>query len=141
MSPTLTTTFTLVGAIAAGLPLLWLTAPPPAQPQETLPTDAPHQRQVHASIYFSGKPDKITLYHEAQEIATFTQPVSQQHFMLKLPVGDTIEMEYEVQWPENTPGMKGFTLHLEPEGQEPRTETMWTMPEESQLNDIFYFRW
>ncbi len=141
MSPALSATLTLAGAIAAGLPLLWLTAPSPSQAQATASASPSDQKVVHASMYFSGEPAQITLYHEAQPIATFSAPVTENHFTLALPAGDTLEIEYDIVWPDNTAGWKGFTLHLEPEGLESRTETMWTSPEETQLHDIFYFRW
>lgn len=142
MTPILKVALTLTGALAAGLPLLWLTATPPqAREQENAPATAATTRPVHVSMYFSGEPIKITLFHNAEDIASFSAPITQHHFTLELPISDTLEIEYEVEWPENAPGMKGFTLHLEPEGMDTRSETMWTMPEDSQLHDIFYFRW
>ena len=60
---------------------------------------------------------------------------------LNLPMEDSTEIEFEIEWPDNTPGMKGCTLYLEPDGLEQRAESMWTMPEDSTMHDIFYFKW
>ena len=142
MSPALKATLTLTGVLLAGLPLLWLTASPRVQKEEiTENASAPHTRSIHASIYFSGLPQKITLWHEAKEIASFSAPAAQQHFTLELPFIDSAEIEYEVVWDESTPGMKGFTLHLEPDGLESKSETMWSLPEDSAQHNVFYFQW
>ncbi len=142
MSPALKATLTLVGVLLAGLPLLWLTATPRVQTEEvTENTTTAKNRSIHASIYFSGKPQKITLWHNAEEIATFSAPAEQQHFTLNLPFIDSAEIEYEVVWDDSTPGMKGFTLHLEPDGLESKSETMWSLPEDSGQHNVFYFQW
>ncbi len=141
MTPVLRATLALVGVITAGLPLLWLTAPAPNRVEPLPPTAATKAKQVNASLYFSGEPIKITLFHEAVEIAVFQAPKTPCHFALELPMVDTTEIEYEVEWPENTPGMKGVTLYLEPDGLESQAQTMWSMPEDTKLYDIFYFKW
>lgn len=141
MSPALTVSLTAAGVLLAGLPLLWLTAPPPAPVQQELPTTATQTTPVHVSLYFNGEPSKIVLAHQSENIAVFTAPKGPQHFTVQLPIENTIEIECEVLWPEQTAGMKGCTIHLEPEGRETRSETMWLLPEDNQLYDVFYFRW
>lgn len=140
MTPVLKAALTLAGVIAAGLPLLWLTAPPPTTPQSA-PAAAPGLRTINASLYFSGEPRRITLWHEAKELVSFSDPAAACHFTLNLPMENSTEIEYEIEWPDNTPGMKGATLYLEPEGLENRAESMWIMPEDSSVHDIFYFTW
>ncbi len=144
MSPALKVTLTLTGVLLAGLPLLWLTAPPrvKAEPVTESTTDT-ETRSIHASIYFSGSPQKITLWHEAEEIAVFSAPVGPQHFTMNLPFIDSAVIEYEVVWEESTTGMQGFTLHLEPDGLESKSETMWNPPGDgdSTQHNVFYFQW
>ncbi len=141
MTPALKTTLTLIAVLTAGLPLLWLTAPPPATESQSKEQATPGLRQVNASLYFSGEPRSIALWHEAEELVRFTEPRKVCHFTLNLPMEDSTEIEFEIEWPDNTPGMKGCTLYLEPDGLEQRAESMWTMPEDSTMHDIFYFKW
>lgn len=142
MTPALKVSLTLTAVLAAGLPLLWLTASPPAAtPQQSTAPGAPGLRRVNASLYFSGEPRSITLWHAAEELIHFDSPVGPCHFTLNLPIDDSTEIEYEINWLNGTPGMKGCTLYLEPEGLDTRSESMWTMPEDNLLHDIFYFRW
>ena len=142
MSPALKATLTLTGVLLAGLPLLWLTATPRVQAERiTAPISSAETRDIHASIYFSGTPRKITLWHEAEEIASFTSPVGPQHFTINLPFTDSTEIEYEVEWGDATPGMKGFTLWLEPDGLEKKGETMWSNGEEGKELNVLYFQW
>ena len=141
MTPVLKAMLTLAGVIAAGLPLLWLTAPPPTTVPQSAPATTPGLRTINASLYFSGEPRRITLWHEAKELVRFTDPAAACHFTLNLPLENSTEIEFEIEWPDNTPGMKGATLYLEPEGLENRAESMWTMPEDSSVHDIFYFTW
>lgn len=144
MSPTLKATLTLTGVLLAGLPLLWLTATPRVQAATvTEPAGDTETRRIHASIYFSGSPQKITLWHEAEEIASFSAPIGPQHFTINLPFIDSAEIEYEVVWNEPTTCMQGFTLHLEPDGLESKSETMWNLPgdSDSTQHNVFYFQW
>jgi hypothetical protein len=62
---------------------------------------------------------------------------------MNLPFIDSAVIEYEVVWDESTTGMQGFTLHLEPDGLELKSETMWNPPGDgdSTQHNVFYFQW
>lgn len=139
MNPVLKVSLTAAGIIAAGLPLLWLTAPllrevqPTVQkPQETLQT-------TYATLRFSGTPQRITIRYQGKTLAEITSPeFSPQELLLQLPEENTIELEAEVCWPDGTSGAQAFTITLEPTGRETRSETCWA---EGEMHDIFVFTW
>lgn len=138
MSPVQTVALTFVGVLAAGLPLLWLTAPvaaPAAQTNTALP---PQKATVYATLQFSGNPHSIILRHQGETLATFTAPESPLETELLLPTTDTIELEAEVHGAELCNGAQALTITLEPAGREPRSETRWG---DALLHDIFRFTW
>ncbi len=140
MSPALTATLTLTGVIAAGLPLLWLTATPPVKELSAAANvSSREEEQVHATLHFNALPAQLTLWHEGCEIANITSPISPLSFPLTLPAENSIEIEVRVIWSEDSSGQNGATLILVPDGREQRSDTIWTG--ENELHDVFYFQW
>lgn len=141
MSPALTATLTLIGVIAAGLPLLWLTAPPPVI--EHAAGDHEKIREnvsTHATLHFNAAPTQLTLWREGREIADFSSPISPLVLPLMLPADDgAAEIEIRIIWNDDSSGQNGATLILEPDGRERRSNTVWT--EGNELHDVFYFQW
>ena len=138
MNPVLTTTLTLTGVLAAGAPLLWLTAAPAVQ--KPAPQSAPmaQQEEVYAVIQFSGEPESITLRYQGQTLAEYKAPAGSIDTTLSLPEGATGELEAEAHWPESETGAQALTITLERSGREPLSCTRWG---EGIIHDIFTYAW
>ncbi len=139
MNPVQKVSLTAVGIVAAGLPLLWLTAPPSREAQPTEQDVQETLQSVYATLRFSGTPQRITLRNQGKTLAELSSPeLSPQELLLQLPVENTIELEAEVCWPEASTGAQAFTITLEPIGKEARSETCWA---EGEMHDVFVFTW
>ncbi len=139
MNPVLTATLTLAGVLAAGAPLLWLTAAPAVQ--KPAPQSAPmaQQEEVYAVIQFSGKPESITLRYQGQTQAEYKAPEGGSiDACLILPAVDACELEAEAHWPESESGAQALTITLERSGREPHSCTRWG---EGIIHDIFTYAW
>ncbi len=139
MNPILKVSLTAAGIITAGLPLLWLTAPPSREVQPTVQETQETLHTVYATLRFSGTPQRIILRYQGKTLEEITLPeFSPQELLLQLPEENTIELEAEVCWPDGSSGAQAFTITLEPTGREARSETCWT---EGEMHDIFVFTW
>ena len=139
MNPALTATLTLTGVLAAGAPLLWLTASPTVQKPEPLPVSEARQEEVYAVILFSGKPESIILRYQGQTLAEYTAPEGGSiDACLILPAVGACELEAEAHWPESETGAQALTITLERSGREPHSCTRWG---EGIIHDIFTYAW
>ncbi len=139
MNPVLKVSLTAAGIIAAGLPLLWLTAPPSREVQSTVQEPQETLQTAYATLRFSGTPQRIILRYQGKTLAEISSPeFSPQELLLQLPEENTIELEAEVCWPDGTSGAQAFTITLEPTGREARSETCWA---EGEMHDVFVFTW
>ncbi len=139
MNPVLKVSLTAVGIVAAGLPLLWLTAPPLRKEQPPVVEAQETLQSAYATLRFSGTPQHIIIRYQGKTLAELSSPeLSPQELLLQLPVENTIELEAEVCWPEAFTGAQAFTITLEPIGKEARSETCWA---EGEMHDVFVFTW
>lgn len=139
MNPILKVSLTAIGIIAAGLPLLWLTASPSREVQTIVQEAQETLHTTYATLRFSGTPQRIILRNQGQTLAEILSPeFSPQELLLQLPKENTIELEAEVCWPDGTSGAQAFTITLEPTGREARSETCWA---EGEMHDVFVFTW
>lgn len=137
MNPVFTAALTLAGVLAAGAPLLWLTATAPTQHTVTESMQA-ETEEIYALIQFSGAPASIVLRHNGQTLAEYTAPTGSIETTLRLPAEATLEPEVEATWPETQPGAQAISLTLERAGHEPRSCTRWG---EGIIHDIFTYTW
>ncbi len=137
MNPVLTAALTLTGVLAAGAPLLWLTAPAPT-PHAEAERPQPETEEIYALIQFSGAPASIVLRHNGQTLAEYTAPTGSIETTLRLPAAATLEPEVEATWPEAQSGAQAISLTLERAGYEPRCCTRWG---EGIVHDIFTYTW
>lgn len=142
MSPGLTFGLTVAGVLLAGLPLLHLTAP---QPQKVAANEilqeTPSTTRIFARVQFTGKPHSCTLRFGDDDIATMPLATnSPWETELDIPQHETIELEAEIHWEEDSPE-NAVSITLEPPQKEARTDTRWTGEDGALLHDIFIFSW
>lgn len=139
MTPVLKASLTAVGVIAAGLPLLWLTAPSSRENQPRVHENQETVQSVYATLRFSGTPQRIILRYQGKTLAEISEPeFCPLELPLQLPEVSSIELEAEVCWPEGSSGAQAFTITLEPSGREALSETCWA---EGEMHDVFVFTW
>lgn len=152
MSPLARTLFCLLGAAAAGAPLLWLTAPAGQNaPACALPqAGAQAAERMLLTLLYSGAPRRLVILHEGRELlsqgaAELSQAhAGRLHAPLELPLptdGSALELEVQTEWAAQEQGAQAVTLELAPPGRPARQDTHWASPETRKLHDVFIFKW
>lgn len=143
MSPRTTFVLTLVGVLAAGFPLLHLTAPRTQTPQPEAQAAVPQTERFLLELRFTGQPTSLVIRHEGEDIASLPAGAeSPFEFELQLPTtaNSCLEAEVEATWADGS-SENVLTLTAEAPGLPPRSETQWTGSDGSFLHSIFTFRW
>lgn len=142
MSPRISFLLALAGVLAAGVPLLWLTAPAPAAATSPHAPSPEGHEPVYMTLRFTGNPTQGTLRLDGEDIATLPAGCrSPWETELSLPSrASLLELEAELHWPEGSPE-QAVTINLEPLGKEARRDTQWTGSNGSLLHAIFTFTW
>lgn len=138
MSPKLTFFLTLLGVLAAGAPLLWLTRSPEGTAVQVSAETAVAE-PVYATLRVTGTPSRMSLYLHGKLLAEVADELPWEGDVL-LPVGvSAVEIEVDAAWP--SPGEQAVTLTLEPTGQEARSCTRWADAASGKMHDVFHFVW
>lgn len=142
MSPRATFLLALVAVLAAGIPLLRLTAPASLAPVAHPSLSIPVGERVYATVRFTGTPIQGTLRWEGKDIATlpFGCPSPWETGLLLPTPLSLLELEAEFQWPEGT-AEQAVTISLEPPNQPARQDTQWAGNDAPNLHTIFTFNW
>lgn len=143
MSPRLTFTLTLLGVLAAGIPLACLTgkrrqAPAAPAAQAVQPAGV---ETVYAELNYSGAPAALQIMHGGRVLATMPAGTPAPWGCdLELPAGAAaLELQVQAEWP--APGNHGITLQLEPPARPAAADTQWSGPDSTTLHAIFSFKW
>lgn len=143
MSPAFTFSLTLVGVVAAGLPLIWLTGNSP-RPAAAVQVETPQEQRtviVPATIRFTGEPVSIRIRHKGEELACMqTAEISPWMPDLTLPEDDKeLELEVEAVWPEGTVTEQALSVTLEPDGLPAAEQTHWSTGGTNTLHSLYTF--
>lgn len=142
MSPRTTFFLALAAVLAAGIPLLRLTAPPTLAAAAPAAPSATGCERVYATVRFTGDPAQGVLRWEGKDIATLPAGCPspwETELLLPVPLS-LLELEAEFHWPEGSP-QQAVTISLEPAGQPARQDTQWSGEGSPELHTIFTFNW
>ena len=146
MSPLAQTWWCLLGAAAAGVPLVFFTAPPrePAAVPRPAQVESGQGVALAATLRCSGAPQRVQLWHEGRMVAELApqEGLWQGELRLAVPaLPPVLELEVLVQWPGSGEGAQGITLELAPPKLPARKDTQWTPPASNELHDILTYQW
>lgn len=142
MSPRTTFFLALAAVLAAGIPLLRLTAPPTFAATAPAASAATGCERVYATVRFTGSPVQGILRWEGKDIATLPSGCPspwETELLLPTPLS-LLELEAEFHWPEGSP-QQAVTISLEPPNQPARQDTQWAEDDSLNLHTIFTFNW
>lgn len=149
MAPKFAFLLALLGVIAAGLPLLWLTrpAPRPSRAEAVTPQvqQSPALVAVYTRVQYSGSPQVMRLSCGGELMAEWSTDGSSAEPgvwepALKLPLPlQQLDLELEALWAD-ADAPQAVTVTVEPERQPSRSETRWSLPG-GMMYDTFSFTW
>ena len=142
MHPLSQTLCCVAGLAAAGVPLLYFTAPAPA-PAPTAPPAAAETQGVPVTLRCSGQPQQVRLWQGGRQVCELSPQGGLWQGELTLENGPLVELEVEATWPtEGRCGAECITIELTPPHRSPRQDTQWTQPpNEGVLHGVFVFTW
>lgn len=145
ISPLAQTLLSLLGLAAAGIPLLYFTAPPPGAEPAPHPASAPAAASaaVPATLRCSGQVLRVRLWQQGQLLCELSPRGGYWQGELELSPAPCIEIEAEATWaPSPAAGAEALSIELSPPGLPTRQDTQWAQPPAAhQLHTIFTFTW
>lgn len=144
MRPIFTVTLTVIGTILAGVPLLYLTQDAPSTPIQTDPLkETPIKETVSVTVEFSGAPDSLVLQDPETETELASMPAGTSSpwlVELPLPQQNYTALWAVIHWP-NADSKNAAQIILAPPQKKECSCTKWTDEGETELNDLYEFRW
>ncbi|MBR4107444.1 MAG: hypothetical protein IKK45_01990 [Akkermansia sp.] len=145
MAPLKTIVLTLLGVLAAGLPLLRLTEESTqhfpreiSSAEEMLPAGT-----YYTSIHYTGTLQELKIHHQGKLIATLPPDAeSPWETEISLPNTPSLELEILARWSKpDCEQTQAVGVVLEPEGREAQEKTLWNTPHSPELHNICTFSW
>ncbi len=137
--------YTLLGALAAGVPLVYFAkGPTPRTFQKPVFASKETSVPTPVLVRYTNEPTKICIRHMGKELLKL-KPNCQGTWYgtLSLPTisaGKTLELEVQAQWPD-PPANQAITIEMMPDGLRTSTDTQWNHGKANELHTIFTFQW
>ena len=143
ISPLAKIALCLLGIAAAGLPLVYFTAPAgkPALPAPAASACEPGKVATPVVLRCSGSPQYVRLWLQGQLLCELTPQAGVWQGELPLPSSPLIELEVQAAWPVAA-GAQAITIEISPPSLPARQDTQWALPPAAhELHSIFSFSW
>lgn len=136
----------LAGIAAAGVPLVFFTAPQAQVEQAALPSApaAAELEEVPLLVRYARPPQELCILHEGRELCRLSPEGTAGRWRggVLLPrAAQGLELEVVLTWAEPSETPQALTLELAPPGRPVASDTQWAAPGEKVWHTIFSFKW